>query len=727
MAENSRRRPPVKESTSRRFGRLCLLGVLFPFSLGLSGLSEGVAEPAWLDRPSALAQVRIPTGMSWTLVRAASAGGDVAVAWWDEVDDGRGGSYRATIVEYGSSGRAASFELSGRLTRCFGRPGLDFLDGAGALAAWVCRRPHGPGWVLQVRRFGRSGPHGAAPMILAGSDDDAIRDPIVVDGAGEGGLVLWRSTIGASNRGTLYGQVVDGQGRPLGSATALGGARLGGAETPPAAVALQGGGYLVAWVAAGQVVAQRLDAGGVPASVPAVVNEGGTASSETPALAAAGSGRGAVAWLGRAESSVGTSLWARWVGPGGRPSSPVLSVAAGDRYGGRPIRPAELAAGPEGDLLAVWRNPSMQEGGGPGIFGRWFDGTTGLPLERPFLLDEGRGGDWPHLGRWSESGMVLSWLTESQAGTAAGAGTTVELEARLILPRRPGRVPRTWREVECEGSRLRDAMADVEVVREGRAPSLLAGTAGGGRELVAVAAVALPGDGRDGRTAQEEPSWKWSEGASQRFLLTPDPQGELGWRPVGPEPDSPIRLSRGNRRGSAEPGEDAAPPGQDAPPRARASLSGPCHGKRTKRDVELALGLIGSLRPSNPSGEYVLTAFRGPGVDTFWVELLSRDHQGTFANWFGVSARFEWDGGGELRGLELSALPACTGSRRIGCTKTDRLLGLEVKACPPQVEACESGATIRSDGQSTVRLQLSAAGDPRSWVRDTPGDFRGTH
>ena len=276
---------------------------------------------------------------------------------------------------------------------------------APSAAAWAQLGPTGPGVQVNVVADGDQ-----TEAVVAAADREA--------------LVVW------SDRGLRLAARRLVEGVPVGGEIEVASAPDGGMVEGPEAVALPGGGWLVAWVRAsyGQpsgILLRRLGADGEPAGA-------ATAAATLPGgrplalkLAVDGEGRSALLWH---TPGSGGRLAARFFDTSGDP------VGGMPSFGEDPGEPAVTATA--AGFLVAWTEPAAP---GRRLVARLFDHLGNSPdPPRPLFVDRTAEAFGPVLAGGPGGGAVAAWI--ARRGSSAGPGEPAD-HAVLVRPLGPRGAP----------------------------------------------------------------------------------------------------------------------------------------------------------------------------------------------------------------------------------------------------------------------------------------------
>lgn len=346
-------------------------------------------------------------------------------------------------------------------------PSLASLLDGGFVAVWQAPDAEGGALRAQVRDASGS-PRGASFALTSGADGALEADPAVA--ALDGGRFVTAYTVNANGQARIAYRVVDAAGNggaqqyaDLGSAGDTGSADV---------VALQNGGFAIAWRAGGQVHVRQSDAYGKlgadqvygtlgTAFSPSLSAKGGSyavswgeigdgnvyaALAGGPAFVASGDGLAAsittaaplpgltvlkdgsfvVAWDSYANTPLGFSIsdifFQRFDAAGNRLGQPVQANV--DSGGGR--FDVSVTATSDGGFAVAWQSQTGDFDGN-GVFGRRFGADGGAIDAREFSINEMRAGDQASvsLTALANGGLAAAWVDTGNAGAA-------QVEARVL-------------------------------------------------------------------------------------------------------------------------------------------------------------------------------------------------------------------------------------------------------------------------------------------------------
>lgn len=250
-------------------------------------------------------------------------------------------------------------------------PAITSLANDGALAAWTSTGEDGAGDGIMGRVLSAGGFGSGSPFVLNTTTAGNQSDPAAAQSGSGAALVVWTGT-DADGEG-VYGRRFDGDGVALGNDFLVNQTTLN-AQNQPAVAALEGGGYVVAWLSFGgggfgNVYARQFNANGSAAGGEFLVNVDTTFNGQLfPNVAALADGGFLVSWadfdnlfpndaavVGQRYDAAGDAMGGAFRLSGTVPGDQILPVVAGLAGGG---------------FTAAWQSPQL---GDADIFTRLFD------------------------------------------------------------------------------------------------------------------------------------------------------------------------------------------------------------------------------------------------------------------------------------------------------------------------------------------------------------------
>jgi len=247
---------------------------------------------------------------------AAAVPGGFLVAWEAAVEGGAGADVRVRCLDaFGLPvGSEAAVDAAGTARLSPAAAAIPAGTGitGGAVVAWQAKAPGASTWDVVARSFG-AGCSPAGPAIVIGPSAGGPGGPgspapavaALPAAAGGGYLVAWAAPVAGLGQGVVARRVSPDGSLPAGPITVASGL----ASTAwPAATALPGGAFLVAWEAIGAdedlagVAARRIAADGTPDPLSRVLSLTYKGAQGAPAVAAAASGTAVLAsWRSAAQ------------------------------------------------------------------------------------------------------------------------------------------------------------------------------------------------------------------------------------------------------------------------------------------------------------------------------------------------------------------------------------------------------------------------------------------
>lgn len=428
-------------------------GLLHSAAGHASGAAAGPVQQALMGEPPRagalvhFANLPVHEGRQNMVVRTVQ-GSTLAVVWWQERPDRRGGLYAGRIYSLSGAPRSPVFRVSGEIERSYGRPGVAFVGGGELLVAWSCSLSSQGGAGLLVRFFGAGGGAlGPRKRLATGS---APFQDIEVEPLGEGGaLVLWRRSDAAQGTSAA---IVERDGSPAKLSSWLSD-DLEAATSPPA-VARLAGGLEIAWTGSRGLQVARLEGSGaareLPIAPPGQRPVGEPSASPTGELAAVALDPETlwVVWRALADPARGVPFEGLRIGTDGGRSSLGLLPKPNERAERSPLF-VHPGAGP---VVALWpRFVPDEEARTEVVLGR-FEAETGLGYEDPIRLSTpGSWASWPQLAV-GDGEAFATWLVRRDGGAH------YDLVGRPLASDVPRARPRSQAQVDCAVETVRAAL-----------------------------------------------------------------------------------------------------------------------------------------------------------------------------------------------------------------------------------------------------------------------------
>lgn len=625
---------------------------------GLSG--EDLPDPWSPRRLAVLPEKEI--GLAW-LATVAVAPDDRVVAAWLQPRS-RQGPYvfgRSFDSQLRPGGDPFAVSMAG--SRCWGRIAAASLGGGRFVALVTCASGEHEGEDAVIGRIFEAGgaplggPFRVNPemLIWRGRPDVAVAAC-----GGERFVVVWGSNDESSGWG-VSGRVYARFGRPLTEPFPV--AEEGGSDPFHPAVACDESRFVAVWTGgrnSQEAFARRFDLEGSPEGPELRV----AGIARYPAVALLPGGGFAVAWGG------GPQVLLRRFDAAGRGIGDEVRLSTEEAHH---IDPGPgLAAGPGGQLLAVW--------GATGAYrsvGRFVDGVRGLPLEAEFPLDETGVAQLPAVAPRTD-GYLASWVTD--VGSDRGARA---IWARQVPAPVPASLPLTPEEVACEADRLEKELERLAPLAPWEPKGLALFSSPGNALEGAVYAAEPPTSGRPVRP-------RWDLRRVRGFSL--DSHGKITLAATEEQKD--LQVERLPARTEEE---------RDGPAPA-------CHAWTTARDRSRAEEIARQVRPRGPAPAFALAVYRGQGVDTFRLDLYPRRADGTPLGRIAAEMRVLCNRQGEPAAIRLRRLDERTSLGQAGSERAGGSFGLGWLTPDAPRPVAEEPATLwAAGGEGELRIDLQSA------------------
>ena len=187
-------------------------------------------------------------------------------------------------------------------------------------------------------------------------------------------IAVWDSDGQDGSGHGVYGQRLDAQGNKIGSEFRIN-TFTSGSQNNPAVEALPNGGFVVAWMSAGQdgssdgVYAQRYDAAGNAVGGEFRINDYTNNQQQSPDITVLANGNVLFEYMSRNQDGSGTGVFGRLFDANGNPlggSFQINPTSANDQHNQR------VDALTDGGFIAVW---GADDGSQKGVFGQRYDAT----------------------------------------------------------------------------------------------------------------------------------------------------------------------------------------------------------------------------------------------------------------------------------------------------------------------------------------------------------------
>ncbi|HWM95212.1 MAG TPA: hypothetical protein VN493_30945 [Thermoanaerobaculia bacterium] len=331
---------------------------------------------------------------------AALPGGTYIVAWEEGVasltpgTDASGSSVRARIYENGGS----EFQVNTFTTGHQGHPAVAAIPNGNFVIVWQSDGSNGTdqsATSIQAQRFNASGtPLGSEFQVNTHTPGSQMLPTAAAESGGF--VVAWQSSVSASNQDSnIRARRFDESGNPLGDDFQVN-TFMTGSQSSPDLVIGTANDFFVVWKsgelllpgpdgAHSSIQGRRYDASGTPLGDEFQINTQHLEDQGDPTIARDVDGDCVVLWFDRIEPGDTAFL------PGGVRGQ--RFNADGSRRGtefrvNTTIPSAQdtpdVAIGPGGDFLAVWRSFGQGTTGEPTIIGRLFSGSQALALNLDF-------------------------------------------------------------------------------------------------------------------------------------------------------------------------------------------------------------------------------------------------------------------------------------------------------------------------------------------------------
>jgi hypothetical protein len=646
------------------------VGLVLASAAVATGLSGEDVQDLWAPRRLAVLP-ESELGLAW-LARVAVAPDGRAVAAWLEPRSRPepqflGRSFDPLLHPVGTA-----FSVSMTGSRCWGRIAAASLGGGRFVVLVTCNSGEQDGEDAVIGRIFDAGGAPRGEPFRVNSEVLFWRgrpDVAVAACGGERFVVVWESNDESSGWG-VSGRIYSRSGRPLTEPFPV--AEEGGSDRFQPDVACDDSGRFVAVWTSGrdgqEVFARRFDTEGNPEG-PALRVAG---IARSPAVELLPGGGFAVAWGG------GDQVFLRRFDAAGRGGGDNVRLSAEGTH--HIDRGPSLAAGPGGQLLAVWASTAAYRG-----TGRFVDAVRGLPLEAEFPLDETGMAQLPEVASRVDGGYLASWVTDAEGDRGARA-----IWARQVPAPAPASHPLTPEEVACEAERLEKELERLapQASREPKGLALFSGPGNALEGTVYAAEPPPPGRAASGRPARP----RWDLRRIRAFSL--DSHGKITLAATETQQD--LRVERLPARAEEDRRRDDPLPA--------------CHSWTTERDRSRADEIARQVRPRGPAPAFALAVYRGEGVDTFRLDLYPRREDGTPLGRIAAEMRVLCDRQGQPVEIRARRLEERTSLGQAGAERAGGSFGLGwLMPDAPRPLAEEPATLWAAGGDRELRIDLQSA------------------
>jgi hypothetical protein len=307
------------------------------------------------------------------------------------------------------------FRVNTRTQSSQQHPAIAQLNNGSFVVAWDSNAQDGSGTGVYAQRYSSAGLPANGEFRVNTTTANSQAQPAITGLQGGGFAVVWESAGQDGSGSGIYGQRYDSSGVKAGGQVRIN-ATTAGDQTDPAITALASGGYVVAWVSAGQdgsglgVYAQRYSAAGTKVGGQIRVNNTTAGDQSSPSIATVEGDGFVVAWQSAGQDGSGLGIFAQRFTSAGTKIGPQLranTVITGDQ------RTPSVAALDDGGFVVGW--VSAGDGDGFGIFGQRY-ATDGTKVGVQFRVNTTSAGDQdqPTLSGFQDGGYMVAWASRNQ-------------------------------------------------------------------------------------------------------------------------------------------------------------------------------------------------------------------------------------------------------------------------------------------------------------------------
>ncbi|VAV87222.1 hypothetical protein MNBD_ALPHA06-2140 [hydrothermal vent metagenome] len=375
---------------------------------------------------------------------ATLSGGGFVIVWEDNSlssDDPSGKAIRAQRYDATSAPQGVEFLVNTTISDRQSQPSVAALTGGGFVVAWTDRSQSG-GDILEdairAQRFDATGTKQGAEFLVNTTTPGDQTAPIIAGLLNGGFIIAWTDN-GDASGGAIRAQRYNAIGVTQGIEFLVNTTNTGFQATPKA-VALTGGGFVIAWIDLSQtggdtsdfaIRAQRYNNAGTTQGPEFLVNTTTAGNQVSPDVAALNNGGFVIAWedLGQTSSDPdGDAVLAQRYTATGVPQGVeflVNTTTANNQFS------PNVAALNNGGFIIAWTDGSQTGGdlSGNAVRAQNYD-AAGAPQGGEFLVNTTTTSDqeFPSVATLNNGSFVIAWRDSSRTGGDTGSGSAVRAD-----------------------------------------------------------------------------------------------------------------------------------------------------------------------------------------------------------------------------------------------------------------------------------------------------------
>ncbi len=360
---------------------------------------------------------------------AADAAGNFVVVWQADAQDGSLDGIFGQRFDSSGAPVGSEFQVNTFTTSTQQAPSVSMAGSGAFVVVWQSFSADGNGFGISGRRFDSTGAaQGSEFPVNTYTPGNQVRPAVAMNSAGDF-IVAWDSPNQDGDLDGVLGRRFDASGTAVSSEFPVN-TYTTGRQTRPSVAVDASGSFVVAWESAGQdgdglgVFARRFDSSNAPLGKEFLVNTFTTGNQKTPRIAAGPAGEVVALWESEGQIRLGSNGIAlqRFDPLGRRLGREFLVNSDTGNFQSSPA----VALGPKGQFVLGWQNLG-QDGAVFGIFAR----RGGFPDAQPMKVDERASGGASNMNRVFEPGETVavepSWRNPSSdsldvSGTASDFG-----------------------------------------------------------------------------------------------------------------------------------------------------------------------------------------------------------------------------------------------------------------------------------------------------------------